>query len=68
MFAPKRLERAYDYSREQSKKRNDGVKPEEHPVELEKGDITGMILGAFIVFAPIFLVLLGLIILAFIFL
>ncbi|HHT21474.1 MAG TPA: hypothetical protein GXZ74_08560 [Tissierellia bacterium] len=68
MFAPKRLERAYDYSREQSKKRNEGQQPEDNPVQLEKGDITGMILGAFIVFAPIFLVLLGLILLTFIFL
>ena len=67
MFAPKRLERAYDYSREQSKKRNEGQQPEDNPVQLEKGDITGMISGIHR-FAPIFLVLLGLILLTFIFL
>lgn len=68
MFAPRRLDRAFKYSREQAKKRNLGVVPEEHPTELEKGDLTAMILGAFVVFAPVFLVLLGLIILVFIFL
>lgn len=68
MFAPRRLDRAFKYSREQAKKRNLGVIPEDDPMELEKGDLSAMIIGAFIVFAPIFLVLLGLILLVFIFL
>ena len=62
MFAPKRLERAYKYSREQAEQ------PEEDLTELEKGDLSGMMFGAFVVFAPVFLVLLALIILAFVFL
>ncbi|NMB04354.1 MAG: hypothetical protein GX978_07350 [Tissierellia bacterium] len=68
MFAPKRLERAYKYSREQAEQRNHGIKPEEDLTELEKGDLSGMMFGAFVVFAPVFLVLLALIILAFVFL
>ena len=68
MFAPRRLERAFQYLREQAKKRNDGVEPQDQPMELEKGDLWAMILAAFRVFAPVFLVLLALLILVFFFL
>ena len=57
-----------EFSREQAEKRNQSANPEEGLLTLEKGDLPAMMLAGFIVFAPVFLVLFALIVLAFIFL
>lgn len=70
MIFQKKVDRAFDYLKEQKAKRESERKdiPYREDDELEKGDLFSMIVAAFIVFAPVFLILLVLIVLSFIFL
>lgn len=70
MIFQKKVDRAFEYLREQKKRREGERKVDENrpDVELEQGDLFSMIVAAFIVFAPVFIILLILIVLSFIFL
>lgn len=70
MLFQKKVDRAFAFLREQ-KLRREGERSTtayEEEDQLEKGDLLAMIVAAFIVFAPVFLILIVLIVLSFIFL
>lgn len=59
----KKIDRAFDFSKEQAKRRNDSVGGGD--MELEKGDRWALFLSALMVFGPIFLILIALLWLVF---
>lgn len=63
MFFQKKVDRAMEWNRNKGKLKGDNDSPEtddEH-IELERKDIAAIIISAFLVFGPIFLVLGGIV-------
>ncbi len=65
MMFQKKIDRAMDWLKEKNKTNEIEEKYQEDYIELEKGDRLAIFISAILVFGPIFLILIGLLLLTF---